>query len=660
MPDNAIQSVNRRGILRVLGSLGALAASGVTAATPGRGTGEKPGEILVGGALDEDVDDVAAEANAASPPEASVVHRNQTLGYVALELPGDERAREAVKSAIGKRSGVEYVEDNVSYGVQLVPNDPRFDDQYAPQLVNADDAWDTTDGSTDVTIAVVDTGVEYDHPDLASLFAADPGRDFADADGDPSPDATDEVHGTHVAGCASADTDNDVGVAGASDSRLLSARALDESGSGSLSDIADAIQWATDQGADVINMSLGGGGYTTTMKRAVEYAYDQNGVLVVCAAGNSGQSQVAYPARYEECVAVSAIDADEEFASFSNYGPSVEVTAPGVNVLSTVPSEGYDSFSGTSMAAPVATGVAALGKAAEPGLTGSELRQRLTETAADVGLPSDQQGSGRVDGANIVAASDRPSNESPTASASASATDATVGESVTFDGSDSNDPDGSLVSYDWAFGDGTTATGVTVEHAYESADEYAATLTVTDDGGATATDSVTVTVGAASECGQTASGSASSSLSAWWDQDRWSWSQQFETTCEVTVAIDGPADADFDLYVTADGRRPTTDDYDARSISRDSSESTTLSAIDDGVGILVDSYHGSGQYTVSVEEHGSGGASTATGDGPVPVETDGSPDRERDEKPGRDRGADGSGSGPNRGDRSDRGKAKRA
>lgn len=395
---------------------------------------------------------------------------------------------------------------------------------------------------------------------------------------------------------------------------MIAARALDASGSGSVSDIADGIQWATDQGASIINLSLGGGSYSSTLKRAVEYAYDQNDVLVVAAAGNEGQADVSYPARYEECVAVSAIDPDETLADFSNYGPNVEVTAPGVNVLSTVPPNDYRQLSGTSMASPVAAGVAALGLAVDGDLSASELRQLLGETAVDVGLPAEQQGEGRVDAANVVAAASPDGNGRPTAVATASDTDVSVDETVTFDGSESSDPDGSVASYEWTFGDGTSATGAVVEHTYESAGEYTATLTVTADDGATATDGVTVTVGATGACSETVSGSVSGSLNAWWDQDRYTWNQQFDDTCEVTVSLDGPANADFDLYVTADGRRPTTSDYDARSVSSDSTESVTLTAVDGGVGVLVDSYAGGGQYQLGVEEVGSDATVTAADD----------------------------------------------
>ncbi|MEF8756723.1 MAG: S8 family serine peptidase, partial [Halobacteriales archaeon] len=138
---------------------------------------------------------------------------------------------------------------------------------------------------------------------------------------------------------------------------------LDEDGSGSFSDIADAVEWATEQGTDAINMSLGGSSGSSTLKNAVEYAYN-NGVYVVAAAGNDGLCSdcVGYPAAYDECVAVSALDENEDLATFSSTGTEVEIAAPGADVLSTTTADrgGYEQLSGTSMATPVVAGVAGL------------------------------------------------------------------------------------------------------------------------------------------------------------------------------------------------------------------------------------------------------------------------------------------------------------
>ena len=429
MSEDGTPHMKRRRFLQATSALGlASAFGGVASATPGRNPGPKEDEILVGVAQGRDSPSDVVES--AVPGKARIVHENKTLSYVAVQFPSDasDTARENFIDAVTKKDRVKYAERNATHQTLLTPNDPRFGDQYAPQQVNADTAWDTTLGSSSVTVAVVDTGVQYDHPDLSGSFASDPGYDFADDDSDPYPDApSDEYHGTHVSGIAGGVTDNSTGTAGISNSSLINGRALDEGGSGSTADIADAIEWAADQGADVINLSLGGGGYTDTMKNAVSYATN-NGALVVAAAGNDGSSSVSYPAAYSECLAVSALDPDETLASYSQYGSSVELAAPGTNVLATTTEArgSYEKLSGTSMATPVVSGVAGLALA-QWDLTNTELRDHLKATAVDVGLSSDKQGSGRVDAANAVGTEpgsgdggDGGSGDSTTATASGS------------------------------------------------------------------------------------------------------------------------------------------------------------------------------------------------------------------------------------------------
>jgi serine protease len=393
-------------MLKATGAAGAAAAlGGVTAATPGRDPGPKEDEVLVGiSAGHGDVDQKVAQY---VPGNAEIVHKNENLRYVAVKFPSQaaDNAQQNFIDAVTKKDGIKYAEVNATFETQYTPNDPQFGDQYAPQQVESDSAWDQAGlGDSSVTIAVVDTGAQYDHPDLQANYASNPGRDFADSDSDPYPDdLSNEYHGTHVSGCAAAVVDNDTGVAGQGNSSLINGRALDESGSGSTADIADAVEWAADQGADIINMSLGGGGYTSTMKNAVQYATN-NGSLIFAAAGNDGSSSVSYPAAYSECVAVSAVDSNEQLASFSQYGSSVELCAPGVNVLSTTTTArgDYEQLSGTSMATPVTSGVAGLTLAQWSSLTNNELRNHLKCTAKDIGLSSDKQGSGQANAYNAV------------------------------------------------------------------------------------------------------------------------------------------------------------------------------------------------------------------------------------------------------------------
>ncbi|AGB16294.1 subtilisin-like serine protease [Halovivax ruber XH-70] len=598
---------SRRTVLKSTAATGAFLGLGsVVSATPGRDPGPKEDEILVGKSDTVGLASARSTVESAIPSEASVVHENDALGYMAVKVPDDgPSTQDSVIERLERQPGIEYAERNVTLEAFYEPNDPQFGNQYAPQLVNAPEAWDTTTGSSDVTIAVVDTGAQYDHEDLAAQYRDDPGYDFADDDSDPYPPSG-EQHGTHVSGCAAATIDNGTGTAGISDSTLINARVLG-GGSGSLSDIADGIQWAADEGADIINLSLGGGGANETGRSAINYAFE-NGALPIAAAGNDSGSPVSYPAAYDNCVAVSAIDENENIANFSNVGPNVDVCAPGVDVLAPVPTDDYAGFDGTSMASPVAAGVAALGKATHPNHSPSELRQLLEESAVDIGLSSDEQGNGRVDAANIV----EDGSEGPSAIFSVTPSNPDVDETAEFDARDSTPPEGgSLTGYEWSI-DGVTKTGETVDHRFGSEGDYSVELTVTAANGDTDTTTQTVTVGdedGGDQCGaETSSDTVAGYLSGgWWSSgsDNYTYTLDTANPCQATVTLSGPSSADFDLYLTYDGRTPTTSDYDEASYTPDSQEELMVDLSgDEELGLLVDAYSGSGSYTLTVDELG--------------------------------------------------------
>ncbi|WP_226479344.1 S8 family serine peptidase [Natrinema amylolyticum] len=398
-PDDAADhTYDRRSILTGASSIavgGLIGSSGVATATPSREPGPKKDEILVG--ISSSAADVAAEARAAVPGDADVVHTNESIRYAVVSFPSDapDRARDEFIDAITSSPAVEYAESNATIESLLEPDDPYYDSQHAPQQIGCETAWETTQGSEDVVISVVDQGIQYDHPALEGSIDDRIGEDFIDNDGDPYP-ARGADHGTHVGGIAAGGTDDGTGHAGVSDCSLLSVRALDENGVGSLSDIADAIQWSADAGADIINLSLGVDGSYDTMTSACEYAADR-GVLLVGAAGNDGNDRVYSPAAEDTVVAVSAVESDDSIASFSNTGPAIELAAPGSRLVSSATGDDYSRMSGTSMAAPVVSGVAGLALSAYPDLSRTELREHLRSTAVDVGLTDDEQGYGRVD-----------------------------------------------------------------------------------------------------------------------------------------------------------------------------------------------------------------------------------------------------------------------
>lgn len=275
---------------------------------------------------------------------------------------------------------------------------------WGADLVKAPETWAKGYTGQGVVVAVLDTGVDYNHQDLSSNIWTnskeiagngkdDDGNGYIDDyygwnfDGNNNSTLDVNGHGTHVSGTI-AGVNNGYGVTGiAYNSKIMPVKVLDDQGSGSYSAIANGIYYAVDNGADVINLSLGGGRSNDTLQKAIEYA-SSKGVIVVMAAGNDGGSQPAYPARYAKNygLAVGAVDQNKNLADFSNRAGADQlayVTAPGVNVYSTLPGNEYASYSGTSMATPHVAGVVALMLSANPNLSDAQVRQILAETSGN-------------------------------------------------------------------------------------------------------------------------------------------------------------------------------------------------------------------------------------------------------------------------------------
>ncbi len=300
---------------------------------------------------------------------------------------------------------VRYVEANLmTFRTTLVPDDPRWTSQYAPQQVGAPAAWDTSLGNGERTVCIVDTGVRYTHEDLAGpRFLG--GWDFVKGGPDPWDD---NGHGTHVAGIAAAGVNNGVGMAGMANVGFLAAKALDSQGSGSTFGVASAIAWCADNGGDVISMSLGSPFPSQSVRDAVAYAWDA-GSLLVGAAGNSGPCNncVGYPAAFSQVIAVTCTSITEEQCIFSSDGGSSELAAPGQSILSSYrrSDSDYVTASGTSMSTPAVSGIAALVWGQAPQMTNSDVRALLRATARDVGQSGwdAEFGYGIVDAAQAMA-----------------------------------------------------------------------------------------------------------------------------------------------------------------------------------------------------------------------------------------------------------------
>jgi len=307
------------------------------------------------------------------------------ISAVVIDVPPEYRAAfttEIKESRLGR-----YVEPNLQYQTFMVPNDTFWKNQWGPAKIRADYAWNTTIGSSAVIVAVIDTGVDYNHPDLAANYVP-LGYDWVNNDRDPIDDMG---HGTHVAGIIGAVINNAQGIAGLAQVSIMSEKGLDSYGSGYYDDLSNAIINATDAGADIISMSWGGSTSSSVLHDALKYAYEK-GVLLVAAAGNSGSTAKHYPAAYDEVVAVTATNEVDQPAWFTTYGDWVELSAPGDYIISTISSihdprfsYPYDYLSGTSMATPHVSGVAALVWSLFPTMSRDVLRFHLRDTADDLG-----------------------------------------------------------------------------------------------------------------------------------------------------------------------------------------------------------------------------------------------------------------------------------
>ncbi|QOS99616.1 peptidase S8 [Brevibacterium sp. JNUCC-42] len=291
---------------------------------------------------------------------------------------------------------VDSVEFNLMYHVDYTPNDPLLNKQWHHKNINSYGAWDVIKGSQK-KVAILDTGVQLNHPDLqASLL---PGKSFVSGASTPNDD---HGHGTHCAGLAAAIGDNGIGVSGVDGSaKIIPVKVLNAQGSGYTADIINGITWATDNGADIISMSLGGGAYQQSFQDAINYAWGKN-KIIVAAAGNSGSSSFSYPAAYNNVLAVAATDSNDGLAYFSNYGSWVDIAAPGVDIYSTYKNSGYTNMSGTSMATPIAVSVLALTWGKEPGATNQQIVDRVLSTADQTPATGTSYQNGRVNAFKAV------------------------------------------------------------------------------------------------------------------------------------------------------------------------------------------------------------------------------------------------------------------
>jgi serine protease len=475
-------------------------------------TGEEyvKGEIVV-----KFKDGVSLQKVGATMAELGVkeISRNESIGFRQLAIPEDKTVEEMVK-IFSARPDVEYAEPNYIAHAFWTPNDPYYSYQWHFPLIYMPAAWDQSNGGTGVVVAIIDCGVAYETygsftqaPDLAGTNFV-PGYDFVNGDTHPNDDC---AHGTHVCGTVAQTTNNSLGVAGiAYNCSIMPVKVLDASGSGTYTNIANGITFAADNGAKVINMSLGGTYNSSAVASAVSYAYGL-GVTIVCAAGNAGTSTPQYPAAYTQCISVSAIRYDKTYTSYTSYGSTIDICAPGGDLNVDQNGDGYVDgvlqqthdgtnygtfgyyfYEGTSMASPHVAGVAALIIAKAGNIGPDSVRAILQNTAEDLGATGWDQyyGWGMVN-ANAALSAISGANP-PVAAFSGTPTSGYAPLTVVFTDASTNNP----TSWSWTFGDGGTSTAQNPSHTYTAAGTYTVTLTATNAYGSdseTKTNYITVT-----------------------------------------------------------------------------------------------------------------------------------------------------------------------
>jgi thermitase len=360
--------------------------------------------------------------------------KNEMERFFIIDIEDRENTEEIV-SEMEKNPFVESVDFYNIYYTFYTPNDPSYNQQWAHQNTQAELGWDIETGEEEIVIAVVDTGVDYNHEDLAGNmlgYCSDgcplgTGYDFVSIDvpyweyhgfqvveGEDYTEIDDKPmdvhgHGSHCAGIAAAVTNNNKGVAGVCPNcKIMPVRAGfvflyhpsegDPYLTGSLDvkAITSSIRYAADNGADIITMSFGGSSPADSITSAIRYAHE-SGVILIAAAGNDDSNDVGYPAGYKQVIAIAASDENDERCHFSNSGEDVDFAAPGINILSTIPN-GYRSHGGTSMATPYVAGVAGLLLSRNPNLNFKEVRRILREGVDPINNPQSWRpmGTGRI------------------------------------------------------------------------------------------------------------------------------------------------------------------------------------------------------------------------------------------------------------------------
>jgi hypothetical protein len=334
---------------------------------------------------------------------ATVVRTIPHVNVYQLRLPEGTNLP-AVEQAYRQSPLVEKIEANMLLRLpEVTPNDAEFGNQWGLEKMMVPEAWNVTTGSPSVIVAILDTGVDAHHPDL--IHRTVNGYDFVHRqEGIPEDD---HGHGTQMAGIIAGEGQNGTGITGVNwNGRVMPVKVLDASGVGTVADVAEGLIYATEHGAQVINMSFGGYGYSEMLNDAIQYAHQRN-VVLVAGAGNDNTDSPAYPAAYPNVLAVTATGPEDQKWPGANFGNHVSLAAPGIGILTTASNGGYLFGTGTSHAAAMVSGVAALLKAKDAGYSNAQIEKLLQANADDLGAKGRDAtfGAGRVNALRAITSS---------------------------------------------------------------------------------------------------------------------------------------------------------------------------------------------------------------------------------------------------------------
>ncbi|MBN2639619.1 MAG: S8 family serine peptidase [Bacteroidales bacterium] len=406
-------------------------------------------------------------------------------------------AVDSIIADLKRNPEIEYAEKAPLFHVLFTPNDPEYNSTPAHRwfldLIQAADAWNLEKGDANVKVAILDNGIYINHPDLVGKIVA--ATDLANNDNNPTPPAKtlEWSHGTHVSGLAGAATNNGIGIAsiGYGVSLMAVKISSDTTDGSTMSFGYQGIIWAADHGADVINMSWGGPGYYQTGQNVIDYAYNK-GCTMIAAAGNDNNSQILYPAGYKHVISVASVDYDDVKSSFSSYGTTVDVSAPGGynafgnSLYSTVYLNGFDYqyMQGTSMASPVVAGLAGLMISADTTLTPEKLESVLKATCDNIDAENPSYvgkiGVGRINAYKAIAAvQDSAALHTVVADFQANTLYVPQGGAVSF----TDESKGNVTAWTWSFPGGVPGSSTLqnpTDITYNTPGVYSVSLTVSD------------------------------------------------------------------------------------------------------------------------------------------------------------------------------------